>query len=189
MQTRLRGTGAFAQVDALNVASTTPSVATLQGYAAVLVFSDSTFSDPVTLGNNLATYYDGGGQVIVAVFANASQPLTGRFGTVANGYMLISPAGQESPNDTLGVISEPQSPLMTGVTKLSATAAFKSIGAAVNGGVVVAKWTGGKPLVVRGVVKGRNRADLNFYPPSSASRTDFWTGDGTTLMKNALLYR
>ena len=62
-------------------------------------------------------------------------------------------------------------------------------GTATNGGVVVAEWGSGKPLIVRGVKNGVNHVELNFYPPSSTVRSDFWVGDGATIMKNALLYR
>ena len=44
------------------------------------------------------------------------------------------------------------------------------------------------PLIVRGTVAGRNRVDVNFFPPSYASRTDFWQGDGFIILKNALNY-
>lgn len=59
-----------------------------------------------------------------------------------------------------------------------------------NGGVTVASWGNGSPLVVRGVVKGRKRVDVNFLPfPSGSAQTQSWTGDGIALLRNALLYR
>ncbi len=189
VQAGLQATGDFQVVDLFNASSGTPTLAQMQPYGAIMFFSDSGFSDPTTLGNNAADYYDQGGQVVVATFANASVPIQGRFGTVGNGYMLIQPAGQDQPNDSLGQILEPNSPLVAGVSKLSAQAAYRSSGGPINGGVVVAQWASGKPLIVRGVVKGRNRADVNMYPPSSKSRADFWSGDGTRIMRNALLYR
>ena len=189
VQSGLQATGDFQVVDVFDATTGTPTLAQMQPYGAILFFSDSSFRDAATLGNNAADYFDQGGQVVVATFANASVPIAGRFGTVGNGYMLIQPAGQDQPNDTLGQILEQNSPLVAGVTKLSAQAAYRSSGAVVNGGVVVAQWASGKPLIVRGVVKGRNRADVNMYPPSSKSRADFWSGDGTRIMRNALLYR
>jgi hypothetical protein len=52
-------------------------------------------------------------------------------------------------------------------------------------------WGQGVPLVIRGVVKGRNMAMLNFYPPSTATtgRNDFVTGDVAALLRNALQYK
>ena len=123
-------------------------------------------------------------------FAHASVPLGGRFGAVGNGYMLIQPGGQEQPTDSLGVVNEPNNLLMTGVATLTATAAYRSNGNAINGGVVVAAWkSNGRPLIVRGVVKGRNIVSLNLFPPSNGARVDFLAGDIDKILRNALLYR
>lgn len=81
------------------------------------------------------------------------------------------------------------SPLVANVSKLTATAAFRSSGTAINGGTVVAKWGGGKPLIVRGVKNNRNIVELNFYPPSSKIRNDFWVGDGFQIIRNALYFK
>jgi hypothetical protein len=186
---KLVGTGGFLSVDGINAKNGTPTAATLQKYGAVLVFSDSGFQDGATLGNNLATYFDGGGRVVIATFTNASVPLNGTFGDVNAGYLLIQPLGQEEPSDSLGVIAEPQSPLVKDVKTLTAQSAFRSTGGVINGGVVVASWAGGAPLIVRGVVKGRNRVDVNLYPPSIDARNDFWSGDGAAILRNALLYK
>lgn len=187
VQSKLVATGAFQKVDIFNAKVSTPTLAALKAYTAVLVYSDAGFSDPVTLGNNVADYFDGGGRVVIATFANASVKITGRWESGL--YQLVNPAGQQSPAEAAALkILEPASPLVAGVAKLTATAAYMSTGAAINGGVVVAQWGDGKPLIVRGVKNGRPYAALNFYPPSSGARADFWAGDGATIMKNALLY-
>ena len=189
VQAKLLGTGAFATVDIINGNTMTPTLATLKQYQAVLVYSDVVFLDPVTLGNNIADYFDQGGRVVVATFANASVPVTGRWST--GNYQIISPAGQKQPGQAAALqIVDATSPLVTGVATLTSTAAYASSGGVVNGGVAVANW-GDKttPLIVRGVKNGRAIAALNFYPPSSAVRNDFWAGDGATIMKNALLYK
>lgn len=189
IQTKLQATGAFATVDVLACNTTTPSVATLQGYQAVLVYSDSpSFADTTTLGNNLATYQAAGGYVVVATFANASIALGGTW--ASGGYNLIAASGQQQPAEASAlIILDNTSPLVTGVSKLTATSGYQSTGGVANGGVAVAEWGGGTPLIVKGAKNGFNRAELNFFPPSSTVRSDFWTGDGATIMKNALLYR
>ena len=190
VQQKMQATGAFTQVDIFQANTATATVAQLQAYDVVLVFADGGFQDPIATGDNLATYWDGGGRVVVATFANClGIGFTGRFGTPANGYVLISPMGQEQPTDSLGTILEPMSPLVAGVATLSATAAYRSSGGVINGGIVVAQWKSGKPLIVRGVVKGRNRADLNMFPPSGTVRNDLWMGDGAAILKNALIYK
>ncbi len=188
VQSKLQGTGAFATVDTMACNTTTPTVAQLQAYQSVLVFSDTGFADAATLGNNLATYQAAGGYVVVATFANASVLLGGTW--ASGGYNLIATSGQQAPSESLSlIIVDSSSPLVSGVSTLTATSAYQSTGGVANGGVTVAEWGGGTPLIVKGSKNGFNRAELNFYPPSSTSRSDFWIGDGATIMKNALLYR
>jgi len=194
VQSYLSATASFASVDTFDAsapAAATPTVAELTPYAAVLTFTDAGvglgYADATALGDNLASYFEAGGRVVVAAFASASIPLAGRF---ASDYMLITATGQSQPSSVLGAIAEPASPLLAGVATLAATSAYGSTGAVKNGGVVVASWSDGRPLVVRGTFGNRQRADLNFYPPSAAvvGRADFWTGNGAELLRNALLF-
>ena len=184
---------AFDSVDHINASSSasfTPTLTDLQAYDAVLAFSTATFDDPIALGNVLADYYDGGGRVVTA-FATATSSLPraieGRFGS---DYMLLDNSGGFSGNDdSLGTIFEPSSPLLAGVSSLSAGWAYQSTGGLANGGITVAEWNdSGEPLVIRGEIGNRQRVDLNFYPISSEINSNFWTGDGFILMANALLY-
>jgi hypothetical protein len=184
VKNNLAGLGEFTVVDEVNLASSTPSLATLQQYDVVLVFSNNAggYADATTFGNNLADYWDGGGRVVVAVFAQSVQPIGGRFGDLSNGYMLITPASYSQTGVALATVSEPTSPLMANVTQF--TTSYRNLGAAVIGATVVASYDSGDPLIVRGVVKGRKRVDLNFLPPSN-----YWTGNGLRILRNALFYQ
>ncbi len=189
VQSKLMATGSFSTADLFDASTATPTLIQLQAYDTVLVYAQESYADAVTLGDNLADYWDGGGRVVVAPLADSNVPIQGRFGDVNNGYLLISPAGLLQGNDSLGNIVDAASPLVAGVSTLSAQQAYRSSGAAINGGVVVAKWQSGEPLIVRGTVKGRNRVDINMQPPSSdGAGQDGWTGDGAQIMRNALLY-
>ncbi|MSP60581.1 MAG: hypothetical protein EXR72_09625 [Myxococcales bacterium] len=96
----------------------------------------------------------------------------------------------------LGIkILDAMSPLLGGVKTLTAVTAYQSTSGTNNNPVSVANWTvvGGRPLAVTGTVtdstvKQRNRADLNFFPPSNAAVSGSWIGDGALLLRNALLY-
>jgi hypothetical protein len=188
VQNKLIATGAFSKVDVMQCNQTTPTLAQLQAYQSVLVFSDTSFANAGTLGDNLADYVTGGGYAVVATFANASVLLGGKW--ISQNFNLIAGNGQTQPGESNAlIILDNSSPLVVGVSKLTASSGYQSTGGAVNGGVVVAEWGDGAPLIIRGVKNGKNRAELNFYPPSSTSRNDFWNGDGATIMKNALLYR
>lgn len=175
VQGLLNDTGAFSKVDVFNAANSTPSVAQLQAYDAVLVWSNvaftlglNGFNDADAMGNNLADYRDAGGRVAVAVFANAADLLKLRGRWEYDGYQLIDPTGQEEPEETAHlIINDPTSPLVAGVATLTAVQASRSTGEVINGGVVVASWGSGTPLIVRGVKDGRNLVALNFFPVSS----------------------
>jgi hypothetical protein len=191
LQTRLMNTGSFCPVDYISYAAAAPTAAALAQYKAVLVYNDV---DPgatidAALGDALATYYDAGGRVVISLFANGGFKLQGNFGTVANGYVLFDPAFVGNTADSLGAIAEPGSVLLRDVSVLTGNV-WHGTQAVVNGGVVVASWGNGSPLIVRGVVKGRKRADVNFMPfPNGNVQGQTWTGDGIELLRNALLYR
>ena len=192
VQTKLLSTGAFAAVHTFDASAKTPKLSSLKGYHAVLVFNNVGFASPVDLGNVLADYWDGGGAVVLALYAAAkgdSIGLGGRFGTAANGYILIdeTAAGFASVY-SLGAAAEPLSPLMIGVTTLSWFEGQASAGGLLNHGVVVASWADGPPLIVRGTRGGRPLAALNILPPSS-TKIEVWVdGNVGALLRNALLF-
>ena len=68
VQTKLLGTGQFTTVDILDVMTTTPTLAQLQAFDGVLVWSNANYADPNTLGTNLADYHDAGGGVVTVLF-------------------------------------------------------------------------------------------------------------------------
>ena len=190
VETKLKNTGAFSKVDLFNAGSGTPTLAQLQNYGAVLVYASNVFQDPTTMGDNLADYFDGGGHVVLAVFALMNYAsLAGRW--ASGGYDLIQPQPQENSqvNSPL-IFDEPNSPLVAGVTSLTAVSAFRNYdGAIINGGVVVARWGDNTPLIVRGVKGTGNLVALNFYPPSAqSSYANSWVGSGAVIMRNALRY-
>ena len=190
VQSKLLATLAFTTVDVFDAYTATPSLSTLQPYSAVLTWCSFPYYDGSGLGDVLAQYWDGGGDVVVATHANTLSNLRGRFGTNENGYILIEGStNQEIPQDSLGTVIEPESRLMAGVAYLAASNAVRSMGEVINGGVVVARWaSNGRPLVVRGTKAGRPLVALNMWPASSSVAGNLWTGDGAQLMRNALLY-
>jgi hypothetical protein len=81
--------GSFHQVVSVDVAAATPTLAELDQYHAVLVWSDVPFADAVALGDVLADYVEQGNGVTVAVGAFAAgTELGGRF--VTAGYMPVT---------------------------------------------------------------------------------------------------
>lgn len=192
VRTLLMGTLKFGVIDIYDASVATPALTNLETHQSVLVFSDKVFMDPVALGDVLADYYDAGGRVVVAQYATiaGSTSIQGRFGNPDNGYMLLDPTGITSmgENDSLGTVNEPQSPLMRDVSMFAYALSTKSTGKIINNGIVVASWSKGLPLIIRGTAKGRNRVDLNFYPPQTQGGNTVWGGDGVAMLRNALLF-
>ncbi len=188
----LMATGKFAAVNIYDASVTTPTLVQLQIHQSVLVFSDKVFIDPIGLGDVLADYYDDGGRVVVAMYSSigTGTRIQGRFGDPKNGYMIMDPvATLDGPTDDgLGTVQEPQSRLLRNVSQFSYEASMKSSGSLANGGTAVAQWSNGLPLIVRGTVQGRNRVDVNFYPPQVQMAVMRWAGDGATILSNALLF-
>ncbi len=194
VQNKLIATGSFTSVTTFNTTSGTPTLAYLQTFNAVMVFTDYSPQDPTTLGNNIASYIDGGGGVVNCVFSNASIPLGGNFNTTP--YQVVVPLSQtEGTELTLGATLVSCDPIMQGITSFDGgTSTYRSTSTTLAPGAqFVADYNDGEWLVADRINVGPSnarRADLNFYPPSSDVRADFWVSStqGGQLMANALLW-
>lgn len=187
VKAKLDYTGRFSQVDIIDAELTTPSVAQLLAYHSVLVWHNRGFADATALGNNLADYIDQGGGVVIAVFTLASPYLGGRF--ASDNYFALVPSGLTTGNATLGTVFESNSPLMAGVISFDGgISSHRGTGSAHPDADVVADWSDGNHLIVRRNINGTRRADVNFFPPSTDSRFDFWvpSTDGAKMIANAL---
>jgi hypothetical protein len=193
VQRKLIESGEFGLVDIIPAGSETPTTADLQNYDAVLAWSDFGFADAALLGDNLAAYADNGGVVVTAVFALSFSPLQGDFAT---NYQLIIPGGGTTgTNLTLGTINLPDHPLMNNVFSFDGgTSSYHGTSTSLtSGSFVVAEWSDATPLIVGKENIGPanvKRVDINFFPPSTDSRSDFWVAgtSGVKIMTNALLW-
>lgn len=191
-QAKLLGTGRFQSVDIFLASTGTPTLAELQAYDAVIVWSNVNFSNAAALGDVLADYVDAGGGVVIAVFANstttANRSLTGRW--VAGTYNIIPPAlGNQSGASSLGSILEAGHPMADGVSSISATTASRPLTTLINAGCEkIATWADGKTLMATHPLQ--NRCDIGLYPPSNAVSAGFWnqTTDGAAILANSLCY-
>lgn len=195
VQMKIQATGQFGTVDIFNTSFATPSTATMLGYNAILNFTDVPLVDPTLFGNNLASYIDQGGGVVNCVFAVATVPVSGAFGTTTYAVAEFANAQTQNVPLSLGIVVNPIHPILSGVNSFQGgSSSFNSPGTAfVPGSSVNAYWSNGQWLVAtRENVgpMGVRRADLNFYPPSSDARSDFWnsTTNGGLLMANALTW-
>jgi len=200
VQAKLMATGQFSKVDIIDVRTTTPTLAQLQAYKAVLVYSDALYADSNALGNVMADYVDNGGGVVCAMFeigygSNLPNPFAQMWGRWnSQGYYVIPRTPQFGPPAaTLGTIYDPTHPIMQGVSNFDGGASsYRPIPTTVlpPGVTRVADWSDSSPLVVTKTIGGARRADIGLYPVSSDARSDFWksTTDGALLMANALTW-
>ncbi len=191
---KLVATGLFDSVDAINTHTSTPTLAQLQNYRAVLMYSSTDMQDAVQSGNVLADYIDAGGGVVVAVFAQNSignRVPAGRFAS-ANYYVI--PPGDilvSGMGIGLGTVNF-EHPIMQGFSEFSGgSLAYRPQSTSVvSGSTVIARWNDSRPLVVTREIGDIRRVDLGFWPVSSDGLPGAWdaTTDGDLLMANALLY-
>ena len=191
---KLQGSGvALGSITIIDISTTTPTLVQLQAYRSVLVYSDSPgYQNSAALGDNLHDYVDGGGGVVIATFTNASIPLAGLW--VSSQYDSITSTGQTQGTQLqLGVRLVPTHPLFTTSTVASfdgGTSSYRSSGVLAANSTALANWSDGSIFAAeRNGLTGRELS-LNFFPPSSDGRSDFWlaTTDGDNLLANALAY-
>ncbi len=197
VQTKIIAAGLTPQVDAVLVSSgnPVPALADFRKYEAVLVYSDSPFNDPTNIGNALASYVDLGGGVAVATFAFSTtfDPLGGRLAT--NGYLAFTTAGGGTIGSSLTLVKDiPAHPLLDNISSFNGGSSSYHNSSITNtpSAVIAAHWSGDNQPLVGGkdIPPGGRTAGLNFYPPSSDARSDFWVAgtDGARLMANALVW-
>jgi uncharacterized repeat protein (TIGR01451 family) len=189
VQNQIEQTGMFSLVDSFLVrfGYPVPTLDELSQYGAVLVYSDDSFNDANALGNVLADYVDAGGIVVFATFA--FQNLQGRIATAE--YLPVSTGGQSGGFSLSLVPDLPSHPILAGVNSFNGGSSSFHNSLVLNpGATLVAHWDNGEPLVVTKSSGNGEVVALNFYPPSSQARSDFWdaTTDGALLMANALRF-
>lgn len=192
---KIAGTGMIPRVDFLSATAgnPVPTSAKLRSYQSVMLFSDSGFTDNVGMGNALADYIDQGGGVVVQTFAfatNGGLGISGR--ALTGGYLPFTEGSYSSPGGLTLVKVLPSHPLLDGVTSFSGgTSSYLNTPIALaSGATLVAQWNNGQPLVGAKDTPPGRCAGLNFFPPSSTARSDFWVAstDGARLMADALLW-
>ena len=168
----------------------TPTLAELQAYSAVLVYSNGLYPDSFALGNALADYVDAGGTVVLAPLAFYPDTTYGVGGRLVSGnYMPLSVAsGQKSGRQQLAADLHNHPLLQSVATFNGGQGSYRNVVTLASGATQVAHWNDSTstPLIA---VKG-NVVALNFFPPSSNVRSDFWDAstDGGRIMVNALAW-
>jgi len=192
-ETKLIATGLFDSITVQSTQSFTPTLADLQQYDAVILWSDYSFSDAYTFGDNLADYMDGGGGVVIAVFAFNSSPGLGISGRIqSDGYLPFTLGGNTSGTTLTLVEDLAGHALLDGVTSFNGgTSSYHHSGISTAAGATqVAHWDNGVALVSYSEPTAGICVGLNFFPGSSDSLSGGWDAstDGDLLLANALLF-
>jgi hypothetical protein len=190
----LSGDSRIASVTGIVITTVTPTLAELQVFDAVLVFTNSTPQSSVVLGDNLADYVDGGGGVVLTMFAIratvANRTVEGRFLT-DNYYCIERSVGSSTTgNATLGTIHVPGHPLLTGVTTFDGgSSSFRSPAALNASATRVADWSTGQILMAERTNLGGGRVDLGFFAVSQLASSTSWlvSTDGAAILRNSVV--
>lgn len=202
---KIQANASFLNITVINVgigtATPTPDLTT---YAAVLVTASfGNIADNVGLGNDLYTFLNNGGGVVVALSANQrdssivckpNYELCGSF--YSNDYWALETSTSlKGPvtSPQLGTIHDAGSPILAGVSSFVGGTQTYYLNVTVNPAATdVADWNDGVPLIATRTFAGGGReVGLNFYPPSSDVRSPYdWlsTSDGGKILANSLLW-
>jgi MYXO-CTERM domain-containing protein len=190
---KLQATGQFDSVTGVMVSTSTPSLASMQQYDAVFVYSDTSFSNGAAMGDVLADYMDAGGGVVMSTFCfwnTHGLAIQGRIKTA--GYLPFSVAGQQSGVGLTLSVLDGSHPILDGVSSLhGGSSSYHNSSLSYSSGVSqVANWSNGQPLIGEWTPTAGTIVGLNFYPPSQSVRSDFWqtSTDGGLIMANALTF-
>ena len=164
----------------------TGSDLTTSNYDVVFVWTDGSVN--ASLGANLNTFVSNGGNLVIAVFAIASVQIAGF--TYTNCPVLF-PGNQSMASTSLGTYTSGD-PLMLGVSSFNPGSARFGAGGltAQSGSTIVARYNDNNLLVVSKIIGTARTVALNFFPPSSSSRSEFWniSTNGGELMCNAIMW-
>lgn len=157
-----------------------PTLAQLQQYDSVLVWSN--YGPAPGLGDTLADYVDGGGGVVLATFDGyfADGVFSGRI--LSHGYNpFTGPTSDAYSSRSLGAFNG-SSPLMAGVSALSAVLFSGDWTGVDSGASIAASWNDGRPLA--GISANGLVANISLFP--NVATFGHATGDYQQLFRNAL---
>src|SRR6266545_5125696 len=169
-------------VDYFDAEFATPTLAQLQPYNIVVSFSNSTYADPVAMGDVLADYADAGGIVVAFNFDWFGPPfgLEGRWQT--GGYSPFVEGGPINFNTSCLGSFNAGHPLMAGIPAGSLCAFFRHTLALSAGAVSVAEYQDNEHLCAYQVNNGHTGVGINAYVGDFAGQ---WSGPFGTVVVNA----
>jgi len=107
----------FSFVETYNAHDSTPSQAFLNQFNTIITWSNYPYMNTDTLGNRMKKYIDNGGGLVMMTFSHLSDMYGLRGAFMAGNYDPVKPAlNCGYTNDSIGVVSNPSHPVMSGVS-------------------------------------------------------------------------
>lgn len=189
----LAASGLYTTIDTWDARVSVATEADLAPYNVVITFTNYSWIDGATQGDELYDYIFSGGGVVLTDFEWTFPALQG---DLANIMPLTSPTlnGYGSP-DTLGA-TVPH-PITLGVSTFEDPQFHSPDAIPANGGILVASYASGSALAAYAPAGLGTIAALNCYPvsdnvgsPFGPGQGDFWNPatDGATLLNNTLAF-
>jgi hypothetical protein len=181
LQTAIQAEPGVTSVDLFDARVNTPTLAQLLPYELVVTFSNSPYGNNTLLGDNLASYYDGGGVVVQMGFSFYSSGTYGVGGRwLSDGYSPYNYSTTLVLNVpfTLGTYNAGH-PLMAGVTALGSN--FQNVVTLATGATQVAAASNGNSLIAVRPVGSSNTVGITAYIGATAT----WSGDFARVIVNA----
>ncbi|KAJ5067654.1 t9ss type a sorting domain-containing protein [Anaeramoeba ignava] len=181
-------------VTTFNARTSTPIVQDLKIYDVVFLYSDFDWADNLSISNNLKTFIESGGKLVMCSAFTLSneflnKDLVGEFTSMiplSKGTVSIDGPVYLDKNDH---------PILEGVNSFDGgNAPFRIKTNEVNGGEILAKWSDGTPLITKKVIRGYQGKSgmimvLNMFPCSdNVLGSGGWNSqtDGGKLISNAI---
>lgn len=192
VKAKLTATNEFDVIDMFdNKTGTVPSLALLQSYDGVLVWSN--YGPTYGSGDVIVQYIDGGGKVVVCEFSIYGANFSDGFASPK--YRVITANTYGTGQASLGTVALPNHPIMKNVSSFNGGgSAYRAMNTQLTANsYTIASWTDGNILIAANEKIGNKqvrRADVNFFPPSSAISSSWWqqNTDGGRIIANALLW-
>jgi len=181
----------FFSLTAFNGATGTITLSYALTFDVILLYTDSSLANPTATGTVLASYVDSGKPVVLMTFTMDDIGLGGAFSATNGPYTVMNSAPQ-TQGTTLNLVPViGNHPILEGVHSfIGGSSSYHGRNSLNPNAILVASWSDSSPLIATMDVHGVRRVDLNFYPPSSDIRADFWSSntDGVKIMVNAILW-
>jgi hypothetical protein len=171
----------FAGSATFNATGQLPTLAFLQTFDSVIVWSSNLFSSGIT--DLLSDYISSGGGVVLTTFWG-QQTLFDKVWPELPGNPLTSPTFEAFSPSTLGIINS-NDPLFEGVNTLSATQYRGDYLAVTPGAILAGSWADGRPLAAYNAAG--NIITITLWPNNAyPGEVPHASGDYPQLFRNAL---